>query len=108
MIHARRSLPSPDFFENASAAQRVAGVSRLILHAPIDFLRFEDLLAVGKSDADALADRVIIFALKRQNVGQKGLDTLVHRVHRLLVAGDIPKIRQIAAVGRQQGLPRTA
>ena len=36
-------LPSPDFFENASAAQRVAGVRRLILHAPIDFLRFEDL-----------------------------------------------------------------
>ena len=83
-------------------------MSRFILHAPIDFLRFEDLLAVGKRDADALADRVIIFALKRQNVGQKGHDTLVHRVHRLLVAGDIPKIRQIAAVGRQQGLPRTA
>jgi hypothetical protein len=28
-------------------------------------------------------------------------------VHRLLVAGDIPKIRQIAAVARQRSLPRT-
>ena len=37
----------------------------------IYFLRFEDLLAVGKSNARALANRVIIFALKRQNVGQK-------------------------------------
>src|SRR5262249_40370168 len=43
--------------------------------------------------------RASTYALKCQNVGQKGLDTLVHRVHRLLVAGDIPKIRQIAAVG---------
>ena len=60
MIHARRSPPSPDFFDNASTAKRVAGVSRLILHAPIDFLRFEDLLAVGKSDADALADCVLM------------------------------------------------
>src|SRR5262249_31713444 len=83
MIHARRSLPSPDFFENASTAKRVAGVSRLILHTPVDFLSLEDLLAVGKSHTHALADRVIIFAFESQHVGEKGFDTLVHRVHRL-------------------------
>jgi hypothetical protein len=77
----------------------LAGVSRLIRHAPINFLRFEDLLAVGKSDADALADRVIIFALKRQNVGQKGLGTLVHRVHRLLVAVISPKSAKLRLRG---------
>ena len=35
----------------ASAAQRAAGVSRLVLHALVHFLRPEDCLAVDESDA---------------------------------------------------------
>jgi hypothetical protein len=53
-------------------------VSGLFLHSSIDFLRSEDLLAVGKRDAHPLSDRVRIFALERQNVSQKGFNTFVH------------------------------
>jgi hypothetical protein len=54
-------------------------VSGLFLHSSIDFLRSEDLLAVGKRDAHPLSYRVRIFALERQNVSQKGFNALVHR-----------------------------
>ena len=40
----------------ASAAQRAAGVSRLVLHALVRFLRPEDFLAVGESDPHPFAD----------------------------------------------------
>jgi hypothetical protein len=77
------SLPSLYFLDYASATQRVAGMSRLVLHSLIHFLRPEDLFAIGDGYANALPNRVLIFALKRQNVGQKGFDALVHRLHRL-------------------------
>ena len=83
MIGARCSLASPDFFENASAAQCVAGLRRLILHAPIDFLRFEDLPAVGKSNMHTFADRTYAFAFKGENVGQESFNTRIgHGRHR--------------------------
>jgi hypothetical protein len=53
-------------------------VGRFFPHSFIDFLRSEDLFAVGKSASHAMADRVRIFALKRQNVSQKGFNALVH------------------------------
>ena len=64
----------------ASAAHRAAGVSRLVPHALVHFLRSKDFLAVGESDAHPLADCVRVFACKRENVGQKGFYALVHRV----------------------------
>ena len=76
-------IPLPDFLDYTRATQRVAGVCRLVLHSLIHFLRPEDLFVIGKSHAHTVANRVLIFALKRQNVGQKGFDALVHRVHRL-------------------------
>jgi hypothetical protein len=45
-------------------------MSRLILHALVRFLRPEDFLAVGESDAHPLADRFRGFARKRETVGQ--------------------------------------
>ena len=77
------SLPPLYFLDHASAASRVACVSCLVLHSLIHFLRPEDLFVIGKSNAHAFANRVLIFALKRQNVGQKGFDALVHRFHRV-------------------------
>jgi hypothetical protein len=74
------SLPSLYFLDYASATQRVAGMSRLVLHSLIHFLRPEDLFAIGDGYANALPNRVLIFALKRQNVGEKGFDALVHRL----------------------------
>jgi hypothetical protein len=64
---------------HASAVQCVAGVSCLVLHAFVRFLRPEDFLAVGESDAHPLADRFQGFARKRENVGQKGFNALVPR-----------------------------
>ena len=81
-------LPSLDFLQYARAAERVAGVSRLVLHAFIHFLRSENLLVVGKGDAHPLANPGLILALKRQNVSEEQFDTLVHRVHRLPSATD--------------------
>ena len=49
----------------------MAGVSRLILHASIHFLRFEDVRTVRQSYVSPFADRVWIFTLKRQNIDQK-------------------------------------
>ena len=45
---SRCSLPPLHFLDNAIAAKGVASVGRLILHAPIRFLRPIDLPAVGK------------------------------------------------------------
>jgi hypothetical protein len=78
MVCSWCSLPSLYFFDYASATQGVAGMSRLVLHSLVHFLRAEDLFVIGESHAHALPNRVLIFALKRQNVGEKGFDALVH------------------------------
>ena len=53
---------------------------RLVLHSSVHLLRPKNLLAVGKGDVNPLADRVWIFTLKRQNIGQKSLHARVgHR-----------------------------
>ena len=49
----------------------MASVSGLILHASVDFLRPKDLLTVGNCNMHAIADRVWVFTLKSENVGQK-------------------------------------
>ena len=64
----------------ASAAQRAAGVSRLVPHALLRLLQPEERLAVGEGDPHPLADRVRVFAGERENVGQEGFDAPVHRV----------------------------
>ena len=79
------------FFEDPSTAKGMARVSCLILHASVHFPCSEDLLAVGKSNAHAAVNRVVIFALKRQNIGQKRFNTLVHRVHCLALVDDNSK-----------------
>ena len=61
------------FFEDPGAAQGMASVSRLILHASVDFLRPKDLRTVGNSNMHAFPDRVWLFTLKSENVGQKRL-----------------------------------
>ena len=67
-----RSLSQLHFLDNASAAKGVASVGRLVLHAPIRFLRPVDLPAVGKRDMHTIADRLRV-AFKGENVGQESL-----------------------------------
>src|SRR5262249_28043721 len=79
-----RSLPTPHVFDDSSAAKGVASVSRLILHTSVHFLRFEDFFAVAKGNLYTLADRVRVFTLKGENVGQEGFYTRIgHGRHRL-------------------------
>jgi hypothetical protein len=52
----------------ASAAQRAAGVSRLVPHALLRFLQPEDRLALGEGAPHPLRDRVRFFARERENV----------------------------------------
>ena len=61
----------------ASAAQRAAGVSRLVPHALLRLLQPEDRLALGEGDPHRLPDRVRLFARERENVGQESVDALV-------------------------------
>jgi hypothetical protein len=84
VFRARGSFPTLHFFNDPTAAKGVASVSRLVLHASIHFLGFEDLLAVGKSNMHTLANRVWVFALKGENVGQEEFYTRIgHGRHRL-------------------------
>jgi hypothetical protein len=46
MLCSHHSLSSLDFFDHPRAAQCVASVSSFVLHAPIHFLRFEDVRTV--------------------------------------------------------------
>ncbi len=55
----------------------MASVSGLILHASVDFLRPKDLLTVGNCNMHAIADRVWVFTLKSENVGQKRLNARI-------------------------------
>jgi hypothetical protein len=64
----------------ASAAQRAAGVRRLVPHALLRLLQPEDRLALCEGDPHPLPDRVQVFSRERENVGQEGFDALVHRV----------------------------
>ena len=71
----------------ASAAQRAAGVSRLVPHVLLRLLQPEDHLALGEGDRTPSL-RVRLFARQRKNVAQEGFDALVHSVcqpHRLSV-----------------------
>jgi hypothetical protein len=58
----------------ASAAQRAAGVSRLVPHALLRLLQREDHLALGEGDPHPSPDRVRLFARERENVRQEGFD----------------------------------
>ena len=75
MLCGRCSLPTLHFLDNASAAKGVASVDRLVLHAPIRFLRPIDFPAVGKRNMHTVADRLWVFAFKGENVGQESLYT---------------------------------
>jgi hypothetical protein len=77
VLCGRRSLPTPHVFGDSSAAKGVASVSRLVLHTSVHFLRFEDFFAVAKGNMYTLADRVRVFTLKGENVGQEGFYTRV-------------------------------
>ena len=83
MLCGRRSLPTLHFLDNANAAKGVASVGRLVLHAPIHFLRPIDFLAVGKCNMHTVSDRLWAFAFKGENVGQERCYTRVsHGRHR--------------------------
>ena len=66
----------------ASAAQRAAGVSRLVPHALVRLPHPEERLAACASDPHPLADRVRVFAREREYIGQESFDPLVYRVSR--------------------------
>ena len=78
MLARCRSLAYPHLFSHAIAAERVAGVSRLFLHALVGFLRAEDDLAVRQSSPRPFADRFWAFAMERENVCEKAFNTLIH------------------------------
>ena len=84
VLCCHRSLPTPHVFDDSSAAKGVASVSRLVLHTSVHFLRFEDCFAVAKGNMYTLADRIRVFTLKGENVGQEGFYTRIgHGRHRL-------------------------
>ena len=73
----------PHIFEDSGAAKGVASVSRLVLHVSVHFLRFEDCFAVAEGNMYTLADRIGVFTLKGENVGQEGFYTRIgHGRHR--------------------------
>ena len=80
----------------------MAGVRCLILHASIYFLRFEYLLAVGKSNAHALANRVIILALKRKKSARKDSIRSSIEFAALLLANDNSKFRHAVVAASEQ------
>ena len=65
MLSGHPSLLPLDFFDHPRAAQHVASVHGFVLHAPIHFLRFEDVCTVRQSYMNPLADRVWIFTFER-------------------------------------------
>ena len=67
----RCSLPTLHFLDNASAAKGVASVGRLVLHAPIRFLRPVDLPAVGKRDMHTIADRLRVSPSRARTSAKK-------------------------------------
>jgi hypothetical protein len=58
----------------------IVRLSGIVPHAPVRFLRSEDRLVVAESHAHLIADYVRVFTREGENVGQEGLDALVHRV----------------------------
>src|SRR6516162_2403506 len=83
VLCCRRSLPTPDVFDDSSAAKGAASVSRLVLHTSVHFLRFEDFFAVAKGNMYTLADRIRVFTFKGENVCQEGIYAcLGHGRHR--------------------------
>ena len=78
MLARCRSLAYPHLFSHAPAAERVAGVSRLILHPLVGFLRAESGLAVPQSSPHPFTDRFWAFAVERENVCEKGFNSLIH------------------------------
>ena len=80
MLSDARSPAALQLLGYASAAQRAAGVRRLVPHALLWLLLPEDRLALGESDPHPVADRVRLFARERENVAQEGFDALVNLV----------------------------
>ena len=76
---SRLSPAALQLIGHASAAQRAAGVSRLVPYALLRLLQPEDRLALGEGDPNPLPDRVRLFARERENVAREGFDALVHR-----------------------------
>jgi hypothetical protein len=77
-----RELGSPSLMhlrDDASAAQRAADASGLVLHALVVLPRPENRRAIGHGDAHVFPDRVRVFSRERENIGQEGFNALVHR-----------------------------
>ena len=68
------------FRDDARTAQRAADESGIVPHALVRLLRSEDCLVVDESNAHLIADYDRFFTREGENVGQEGLDALVHRV----------------------------
>ena len=72
MLRDPRSPAELQFFGYAGAAQRTAGVRRLVSHALLRLLQPENRLALGEGDAHPLIYRVGLFARERED-GPGGL-----------------------------------
>ena len=99
MVCLRCSFPLPDFLDYTRATQRVAGVCRLVLHSLIHFSRPEDLFVIGKSHAHAVANRVLIFALKLRTSAKKDSMRSSIGFTGLPLANDNSKLPYFAVVG---------
>ena len=65
------------------------------------FVRFlcpEELLAVGEHTSHRLANNVRRFCFKRQNLGQKGLNALVHSSYSDAAYGQLSHLRPTGAI----------
>ena len=76
MLSDARSPAALQLVGYASAAQRAAGVSRLVPHALLRLLQPEDRLALGEGAPHPLRDRIRLFAREREDVGQEAFDAL--------------------------------
>jgi hypothetical protein len=80
VLRDRRFPVTLKLLGHASAAQRAAGVRRLIPRSPVRFLSPEDSLVVAEGDAHLIADHVRVFARELKNVAHEGFNALVHAV----------------------------
>jgi hypothetical protein len=96
MLSGRCEPTPPNFLDHTRAAKSVAGVSRLVSHVSIVFRCPEDRFGFANSDAHPCTDRIQLLTFERQNICQKGFNTIIHRI----CPDVVPELSGYLTVGR--------
>jgi|SRR5580692_7341204 hypothetical protein len=80
MLGGRCGPTPPNFLDHTRAAKSMTCVSRLVSHASIVFRCPEDRFGFANSNAYPCAYRVQLLTFECQNICQKGLNTIIHRI----------------------------